>query len=80
MNKTAYIAIRVEPDVKDKALKVLYEVGLTPSQVFTLVLKQVVRNKRFLCDLLAPNQETNKAMEEIEKGKISSTNNTLYIM
>lgn len=75
MNKTAYITIRIEQNIKNKASKILQEVGFTPSQVFTIVLKQTITNKRFLCDLLTPNQETLKAMHDIEKRRTAKETN-----
>lgn len=69
MKKTAYIRARIEPSLKAKAEAVFDELGITPSQVITLLYKQVSRKHEIPVDLYLPNKKTARAIEEARKGK-----------
>jgi len=69
MNKSAYIRARIEPNLKEKAEIVFNELGITPSQVITMLYKQVSRKHSIPLDLYLPNKETVRAIEEARKGK-----------
>ena len=69
MNKSAYIRARIEPDLKAKAESIFHELGVTPSQVITMLYKQVSRKHEIPLDLHLPNDETARAIKEARKGK-----------
>ena len=68
MSKTAYVRARIEPDLKDGAEAIFNEFGMTPTQVITMLYKQVLRKHEIPLDLSLPNKETAKAIQEARKG------------
>ena len=69
MNKSAYIRARIEPSIKAKAEAVFEELGVTPSQVITMLYKQVSRKHELPLDFYLPNKETAQAIEEARENK-----------
>ena len=69
MSKTAYVRARIEPDLKIGAEAIFNEFGMTPTQVITMLYKQVLRKHEIPLDLNLPNEETVKAIQEARKGK-----------
>lgn len=69
MSKSAYIRARIEPDIKAKAEAVFHELGITPSQVITMLYKQVLRKHTLPLELQLPNAKTTAAIKEARKGK-----------
>ena len=53
MSKTAVVTVRVEPEVKKEAEKVLSQVGLTMSQAVTIYLRQIVNRRAIPFELRA---------------------------
>lgn len=43
MSKSAYIRARIEPDLKLKAEAIFQELGVTATQVITMLYRQVLR-------------------------------------
>lgn len=69
MSKTAYIRARIEPELKTEAEAIFSELGMTPTQVITMLYKQVLRKHEIPLDLELPNKKTAKAIEEARTGK-----------
>lgn len=69
MSKTAYVRARIEPDLKIGAEAIFNEFGMTPTQVITMLYKQVLRKHEIPLDLNLPNEETVKAIQEARNGK-----------
>lgn len=69
MSKSAYVRARIEPELKSGAEAIFNELGVTPTQVITMLYKQVLRNHEIPIDLRLPNKETAKAIEEARKGE-----------
>lgn len=69
MSKSAYIRARIEPDIKAKAEAVFDELGVTPSQVITMLYKQVLRKHALPLELGLPNPKTARAIKEARKGQ-----------
>ena len=67
--KTATIRARVEPDLKDKAEKVLQRVGLSATEAITLFYKQVVLNRGLPFPVRVPNKTTRQTMAKTEAGE-----------
>ena len=51
--KSAQMHIRVNPEVKEKAMEVLNEIGITTSELFNMLLSQVAIQHRVPFDLLS---------------------------
>jgi len=69
MSKSAYIRARIEPELKVEAEAIFTELGMTPTQVISMLYKQVIRKHEIPLDLDLPNRKTAKAIEEARKGK-----------
>lgn len=66
MLKTATVRARIEPTIKNKAEMVFKKFGLNASQAITLFFHQVCLVKGIPFDLKIPNEETLKAMKDVE--------------
>lgn len=69
--KTAEIRTRVEPKLKKESNKIFKKLGLSESEGVRLLLKGLVIHKGIPFAFKIPNEETIKAMEEVEKGVYS---------
>lgn len=69
MTKSAYIRARVEPDLKKDAEAIFAELGVNPSQVITMLYKQVARNHELPLELKLPNKETKEAIKAAREGQ-----------
>ena len=67
MIKTATVRARIEPSIKNKAESVFKKFGLNSSAAISLFFHQVCLVKGMPFDLKIPNEETLKAMEDVEK-------------
>ncbi len=69
MAKTAYINARVERGLKDKAQKVLKEVGVNTTDAVGMFLHQVVLHQGIPFPIHKPNKETLRAIRDLRAGK-----------
>ena len=69
MPKTAYINARVDKTLKAKAEKVLSRVGITTTDAITMLLHQIVLRNGLPFEARIPNQETRRAMAELDAGR-----------
>lgn len=60
------VRARMEPSIKNKAEMVFKRFGLNSSKAITLFFHQVCLVKGMPFDLKIPNEETLKAMEDVE--------------
>jgi DNA-damage-inducible protein J len=68
MAKESYINARVDKQLKAQAEKVLRSVGVSTSDLITMLLRQVVLTKGVPFDVRLPNEETLRAIAELEAG------------
>ena len=64
--KSADVRLRLEPDLKDEAVRVLADVGLELSIAIRLFLKQVVANRGMPFQVGQPNAATTRAMRQAD--------------
>ena len=69
MSKSGYITARVDQKLKAKAETVLRRVGISTTQLITVLLHQVVLRQGVPFDIEVPNSETQRAMRELDAGK-----------
>jgi len=67
--KTAIINVRTDPEVKEKVTAILKRIGITTSEAVNLFLNRVIMERGIPFDVKIPNDETIKAMEDVEKGR-----------
>lgn len=64
------VRCRIEPPVKNKANKVLEQMGLTMSEAIRLFLTQVVARKALPFPVEVPNAKTRAAMKAADQSKV----------
>jgi len=67
MTKTDTIRARVEPKLKAEAEGILNSLGMNPSDAIRMFYKQVVLRKGLPFDVVIPNAETRRAMEDVNR-------------
>jgi DNA-damage-inducible protein J len=66
--KEAYTNARVDRQLKERAEKVLAQVGVSTTDAVTMMLHQIVLQRGLPFEVRIPNRETIAAIEEIEAG------------
>lgn len=66
------VRARVDGQVKEKAAKVLAEMGLSVTDAIRLLLVRVAAGEGLPFEIEVPNAETRAAMTELERGKGAS--------
>ncbi len=76
MRKTEFIRARIEPHLKTEVHEIFHELGITPTQAITMFYKLIQRKHGLPVDLVMPNRETAKAIQETKqrKGIVSAKN------
>ena len=69
MSKSAFIRARVEPELKTEVEAILKEMGVSTSQVLTMLYRQIRREHKIPLDLHLPNKETAQAIKEARAGE-----------
>jgi DNA-damage-inducible protein J len=80
MAKEAYINARVDKQLKERAERVLAQVGVSTTDAVTMLLHQIVLRRGLPFEVRIPNRETLSAMEELDAGKgEASTASTVVV-
>ena len=66
MSKTAMIRARSEMGLKKEVEKIFYQLGVSATEAINIFYRQVKLYKGFPFDIRVPNQETLKAMEDVD--------------
>ena len=69
MSRSATYQVRLDENEKQQAFDALKELGITPSQAIRMFLRQVVVTRSIPFPVSVPNDETVKAIEELEQGQ-----------
>jgi DNA-damage-inducible protein J len=67
MASDTVVRARIDGQVKEKAAKVLAEMGLSVSDAIRLLLVRVAAEKALPFEIKVPNAETRAAMAELER-------------
>ncbi len=62
--KTEVLKIKIEPNIKYQAEKVLSDIGMTSSDAVHILFRQIVLQHSFPVELYIPNQTTIDAMND----------------
>lgn len=65
--ENAIVKARINPDIKAKAAEYLAQMGLTISDLIRMAITKTANSGRLPFEEI-PNEETQKALEESEKG------------
>ena len=68
MASDTVVRARIDKQVKEKAAKVLADMGLSISDAIRLLLVRVAAEKALPFEIKVPNAETRAAMAELERG------------
>ena len=68
MAKTAHMSLRLEPKLKQKVEVIFEGMGISSSVAVGMFFQQVALQRRLPFDVCVPNEETEKALEEAERG------------
>lgn len=68
-NKTATIAVRIEPEVKRDVEKIFSTLGLSTAEAVNVFFRHVQLEKGIPFDVRIPNKETREAIEDSRKGR-----------
>lgn len=69
MAASSLVQARVPSEIRDAAIAVIQESGLTVSDVVRVLMTRIARDKAIPPALFQPNAETLAAFEEIERGE-----------
>ena len=80
MASDTIVRARIDGRVKEKAAKVLANMGLSVSDAIRLLLVRVAAEQALPFEIKVPNAETRAAMAEIEQGKGASFDSVADLM
>ncbi len=66
--KDAIITARIDKDIKEKAEKILSDLGLSASKAIGIFYEQIVSNNDIPFEVKIPNKKTLKAMHDADTG------------
>ena len=69
MPKTAVIQARIDPEIKEKAQKVLDTLHISMSEAISVYLTQVALQKAIPFEIRIPNEVTIEALKEAEESQ-----------
>jgi DNA-damage-inducible protein J len=69
MAKSATIQTRVDPEIKNKAQKILKKLNISMSEAISLYLSQITLHNGIPFEIKIPNDITAKTLEDAENGK-----------
>lgn len=77
MAKTAYLNVRIEPDLKSSVEKILDKIGVSTSEAISLFFSQIKMQKGIPFEAKVPNRKTQKAMREAKENKNMKSYNSV---
>lgn len=66
-----FVSIRVKIDKKTKeiATKILKDLGITPAEMYRILMRRIVKEGKIPFDIKVPSAATREAMSELEEGR-----------
>jgi DNA-damage-inducible protein J len=80
MGSDTVVRARIDGQVKERAAKVLADMGLSVSDAIRLLLVHVAHEKKLPFETKVPNAETRAAIAELEKGAGKSFDSVAELM
>jgi DNA-damage-inducible protein J len=80
MASDTVVRARIDGQVKEKAAKVLAEMGLSVSDAIRLLLVRVAAEKAMPFEIKVPNAKTRAAMAEVERGAGTASDSVAELM
>ena len=67
--KTGYVNVRIDKELKAKGDRILKKVGVRPTDLITMLYRQIVLREGVPFNIQLPNAKTQRAMSELDAGK-----------
>ncbi|MFO1258479.1 MAG: type II toxin-antitoxin system RelB/DinJ family antitoxin [Gammaproteobacteria bacterium] len=67
--KAATVRARIEPDVKERAERILNSMGISATQAVNMLYKKVIKDRGWPCELREFNDETVADLEASARGE-----------
>ena len=80
MASDTVVRARIDGQVKERAAKVLADMGLSVSDAIRLLLVRVAAEKALPFEVKVPNAETRAAMAELQGGAVASFGSVTDLM
>jgi len=80
MASDTVVRARIDGQVKERAAKVLADMGLSVSDAIRLLLVRIAAEKALPFEIKVPNAETRAAMSELEQGAGTSFGSVAELM
>jgi DNA-damage-inducible protein J len=80
MASDTVVRARIDRQIKERATKVLAEMGLSVSDAIRLLLVRVAAEKALPFEIKVPNPDTRTAMAELERGACKAFDNVADLM
>jgi DNA-damage-inducible protein J len=80
MASDTVVRARIDGEVKERAAKVLADMGLSVSDAIRLLLVRVAAEKALPFEIKVPNAETRQAMAELERGAGAASDGVAELM
>ena len=67
--KAAAVHSRIQPEIKQRAEDILQRLGLSPTEAIRMFYTQITLRNGLPFEVLIPNEETVKVMEDSRRGR-----------
>ena len=77
MNKSAYVSVRIHPEVKNETDKILQSLGVTPTEAITMFYRQINMRRGLPFPVEIPNEVSRQAIQDAVNGVGMQTVNSI---
>ena len=77
MNKSAYVSVRIHPEVKNETEKILHSLGVTPTEAITMFYRQINMRRGLPFPVEIPNEVSRQAIQDAVNGVGMQTVNSI---
>ena len=77
MNKSAYVSVRIQPEVKTETDKILRSLGVTPTEAITMFYRQINMRRGLPFPVEIPNEVSRQAIQDAVNGVGMQTVNSI---
>lgn len=77
MNKSAYVSVRIRPEVKTETEKILQSLGVTPTEAITMFYSQINLRRGLPFPVEIPNKVSKQAIQDAVNGVGMQTVNNI---
>ena len=67
--KTAAVHTRIQPEIKERAERILHRLGVSPTEAIRMFYTQITLRNGLPFEVTIPNEETEQALKDSRSGK-----------